>query len=160
MEAKVKNPHRTQAISWRDGAEKEEVVNILNSPEIDSQIPDEMKWYQGHNSAGKRVLWACRKIRELARAGMLSTEKSLFGKPAEVEALEGRVAELEAMLKQAQGGEQSYIDDLNEAIRNMDRQGKLLKLYRRITEIERITVDEGKMCYKGKYDDYWNCPAL
>ena len=39
----VKNPHRMQAIAWRDGAEKEEVVRILNSPEIDKLIPENMK---------------------------------------------------------------------------------------------------------------------
>ena len=91
----VKNPHRMQAIAWRNGTEKEEVVRILNSPVIDCLIPENMKTYQGKNNAGKRVLWACRQLKMLAETGQLNMKNSLFGKTADVETLEAQVADLE-----------------------------------------------------------------
>ena len=131
MESKVKNPHRMQAISWRDGVEKEEVVSILNSPEVNQYIPEEMRSYQGHNSAGKRVLWAVRKIKELARLGMIDAQKPIWGKSEEVEALEKKIEELE----------------------------KLVSFYRKVARHEGLTIDEEKGCFREKYDDTWIQPA-
>ena len=123
----VKNPHRMQAIAWRNGTEKEEVVRILNSPVIDCLIPENMKTYQGKNNAGKRVLWACRQLKMLAEMGRLNMESSSFGKAADVETLEAQVADLEVKLKQAQGGEVSYVDTIS-------RQIALIRFFRNIME--------------------------
>lgn len=152
MDKKQKDPHRTQAISWRDGSEKEEVVNILNSPEVDKHIPEAFKWYQGHNSAGKRVLWACREIKRLAQLGYLEETKPMFGKPEEVEALERDIEELKAKLKLAEGGEVSYVDTIN----HMER---LLKVYRAVAVRANIEVDEEKLRYKPFGAVAWFTPA-
>lgn len=150
---KVKNPHRIQAISWRNGAEKEEVVEILNSPEIDKYIPDSMKWYQGHNSAGKRVLWACREIKRLGKLGYLEETKPLFGKPEEVENLEKRIEELENMLKHALGGEVNYIETIN-------KQSTLIRFYSRILNTLGITVDEEHSRFRTDKDHIWHLPII
>ena len=152
MDKKQKDPHRMQAISWRDGAEKEEIVSILNSPEIDSRIPDEFKNYQGHNSAGKRVLWAVRQIKRLAQLGYLEETKPMWGKPEEVEALERDIEELKAKLKLAEGGEVSYVDTIN----HMER---LLKVYRAVAMKANIEVDEEKLRYKPFGAVAWFTPA-
>ena len=149
----VKNPHRMQAIAWRDGAEKEEVVRILNSPEIDNLIPENMKSYQGKNNAGKRVLWACRQLMLLADMGRLDMEKPMFGKSADIEAMEKQVAELESMLKQAQGGEVSYVDTIN-------RQILLIRFYRSIIDVMGVTIDEEHLRYKTGKDKIWHVPIL
>lgn len=149
----VKNPHRMQAIAWRDGAEKEEVVRILNSPEIDKLMPENMKSYQGKNNAGKRVLWACRQLMLLADIGRLDMEKPMFGKSADIEAMEKQVAELESMLKQAQGGEVSYVDTIN-------RQILLIRFYRSIIDVMGVTIDEEHLRYKTGKDKIWHVPIL
>ena len=149
----VKNPHRMQAIAWRDGAEKEEVVRILNSTEIDNLIPENMKSYQGKNNAGKRVLWACRQLMLLADMGRLDMEKPMFGKSADIEAMEKQVAELESMLKQAQGGEVSYVDTIN-------RQILLIRFYRSIIDVMGVTIDEEHLRYKTGKDKIWHVPIL
>lgn len=153
MDKKQKDPHRTQAISWRDGSEKEEVVNILNSPEVDKHIPEAFKWYQGHNSAGKRVLWACREIKRLAQLGYLEETKPMFGKPEEVEGLEERIRQLETL-------EVDYVNTINDQIREGKEREKLLAFYRKVVADNGITVDEDSRKYKGKYDDYWTVPAV
>ena len=153
MDKKQKNPHRTQAISWRDGSEKEEVVNILNSPEVDKHIPEAFKWYQGHNSAGKRVLWACREIKRLARLGYLEETKPMFGKPEEVEGLEERIRQLETL-------EVDYVKTINDQIREGKEREQLLAFYRKVVADNGIIVDEDSRKYKGKYDDYWTVPAV
>lgn len=153
MDKKQKDPHRTQAISWRDGSEKEEVVNILNSPEVDKHIPEAFKWYQGHNSAGKRVLWACREIKRLAQLGYLEETKPMFGKPAEVEGLEERIRQLETL-------EVDYVKTINDQIREGKEREQLLAFYRKVVADNGITVDEDSRKYKGKYDDYWTVPAV
>lgn len=149
----VKNPHRMQAIAWRDGAEKEEVVRILNSPEIDKLIPENMKSYQGKNNAGKRVLWACRQLKMLAEMGRLNMESSLFGKAADVETLEAQVANLETKLKQAQGGEVSYVDTIS-------RQIALIRFYRCIIDAMGVTIDEEHLRYRTNKDRIWHVPII
>lgn len=149
----VKNPHRMQAIAWRDGAEKEEVVRILNSPEIDKLIPENMKSYQGKNNAGKRVLWACRQLILLADMGRLDMEEPMFGKAADVEATEKQVAELESMLKQAQGGEVSYVESIK-------RQMTLIRFYRNVFESLGVIVDEEHLRYRTNKDKIWHVPIL
>lgn len=149
----VKNPHRMQAIAWRDGAEKEEVIRILNSPKIDRLIPENMKSYQGKNNAGKRVLWACRQLMLLADTGQLDMEKLMLGKTADVEALEIQVAELKSMLKQAQGGEVSYVDSIN-------HQMVLIRFYRSIIDAMGVTIDEEHLRYKTGKDEIWHVPKL
>lgn len=149
----VKNPHRMQAIAWRDGAEKEEVVRILNSPEIDKLIPENMKSYQGKNNAGKRVLWACRQLKMLAEMGRLNMESSLFGKAADVETLEAQVANLETKLKQAQGGEVSYVDTIS-------RQIALIRFYRSIIDAMGVTIDEEHLRYRTNKDRIWHVPII
>lgn len=149
----VKNPHRMQAIAWRDGAEKEEVVRILNSPEIDKLIPENMKSYQGKNNAGKRVLWACRQLKMLAEMGRLNMESSLFGKAADVETLEAQVANLETKLKQAQGGEVSYVDTIS-------RQIALIRFYRSIIDAMGVTIDEEHLRYRTNKDRIWHIPII
>lgn len=149
----VKNPHRMQAIAWRDGAEKEEVVCILNSPEIDKLIPENMKSYQGKNNAGKRVLWACRQLMLLADMGRLDMEEPMFGKAADVEAMEKQVAELESMLKQAQGGEVSYVDSINQ-------QMTLIRFYRNVFESLGVTIDEEHLRYRTNKEKIWHVPIL
>ena len=149
----VKNPHRMQAIAWRDGAEKEEVVRILNSPEIDKLIPENMKSYQGKNNAGKRVLWACRQLMLLADMGRLDMEEPMFGKGADVEAMEKQVAELESMLKQAQGGEVSYVESIK-------RQMTLIRFYRNVFESLGVIVDEEHLRYRTNKDKIWHVPIL
>lgn len=148
-----KNPHRMQAIAWRDGAEKEEVVRILNSPEIDKLIPENMKSYQGKNNAGKRVLWACRQLKMLAEMGRLNMESSLFGKAADVETLEAQVANLETKLKQAQGGEVSYVDTIS-------RQIALIRFYRCIIDAMGVTIDEEHLRYRTNKDRIWHVPII
>lgn len=148
-----KNPHRMQAIAWRDGAEKEEVVRILNSPEIDKLIPENMKSYQGKNNAGKRVLWACRQLKMLAEMGRLNMESSLFGKAADVETLEAQVANLETKLKQAQGGEVSYVDTIS-------RQIALIRFYRSIIDAMGVTIDEEHLRYRTNKDRIWHVPII
>ena len=150
---KSKNPHRMQAIAWRDGAEKEEVIRILNSPKIDKLIPENMKSYQGKNNAGKRVLWACRQLMLLADTGRLDMEKPMFGKTADVEALEIQVEELERMLKQAQGGEVGYVDTIN-------HQMELIRFYRSIIDAMGIIVDEENLRYRTDKDEIWHVPVL
>lgn len=149
----VKNPHRMQAIAWRDGAEKEEVVRILNSPEIVKLIPENMKSYQGKNNAGKRVLWACRQLMLLADMGRLDMEEPMFGKVADVEAMEKQVAELESMLKQAQGGEVSYVDSINQ-------QMTLIRFYRNVFESLGVTIDEEHLRYRTNKEKIWHVPIL
>ena len=149
----VKNPHRMQAIAWRDGAEKKEVVRILNSPEIDKLIPENMKSYQGKNNAGKRVLWACRQLMLLADMGRLDMEEPMFGKAADVEAMEKQVAELESMLKQAQGGEVSYVESIK-------RQMTLIRFYRNVFESLGVIVDEEHLRYRTNKDKIWHVPIL
>lgn len=149
----VKNPHRMQAIAWRNGAEKEEVVRILNSSVIDSLIPENMKTYQGKNNAGKRVLWACRQLKMLAEMGRLSMENPLSGKAADVETLEAQVADLEAKLKQAQGGEVCYVDSIN---RNM----VLIRFYRSIIDAMGVTIDEEHLRYRTNKDRIWHVPII
>lgn len=148
-----KNPHRMQAIAWRDGAEKEEVVRILNSPEIDKLIPENMKSYQGKNNAGKRVLWACRQLKMLAEMGRLNMESSLFGKAADVETLEAQVANSETKLKQAQGGEVSYVDTIS-------RQIALIRFYRSIIDAMGVTIDEEHLRYRTNKDRIWHVPII
>ena len=148
-----KNPHRMQAIAWRDGAEKEEVVRILNSPEIDKLIPENMKSYQGKNNAGKRVLWACRQLTMLVEMGRLNMESSLFGKAADVETLEAQVANLETKLKQAQGGEVSYVDTIS-------RQIALIRFYRSIIDAMGVTIDEEHLRYRTNKDRIWHVPII
>lgn len=148
-----KNLHRMQAIAWRDGAEKEEVVRILNSPEIDKLIPENMKSYQGKNNAGKRVLWACRQLKMLAEMGRLNMESSLFGKAADVETLEAQVANLETKLKQAQGGEVSYVDTIS-------RQIALIRFYRSIIDAMGVTIDEEHLRYRTNKDRIWHVPII
>ena len=149
----VKNPHRMQAIAWRDGAEKEEVVRILNSTEIDKLIPENMKSYQGKNNAGKRVLWACRQLKMLVEMGRLNMESSLFGKAADVETLEAQVANLETKLKQAQGGEVSYVDTIS-------RQIALIRFYRSIIDAMGVTIDEEHLRYQTNKDRIWHVPII
>ena len=149
----VKNPHRMQAIAWRDGAEKEEVVRILNSPEIDNLIPENMKSYQGKNNAGKRVLWACRQLMLLADIGRLDMEEPMFGKAVDAQALEVQVAELESMLKQAQGGEVSYVDSINQ-------QMTLIRFYHNVMESLGVIVDEEHFRYRTGKDGIWHVPIL
>ena len=150
---KSKNPHRMQAIAWRDGAEKEEVIRILNSPKIDRLIPENMKSYQGKNNAGKRVLWACRQLMLLADMGRLDMEKPLYGKAADVETLEAQIADLEAKLKQAQGGEVCYVDSIN---RNM----VLIRFYRSIVDAMGVTIDEEHLRYRTNKEKIWHVPIL
>ncbi len=120
MKQNEKNPHRTQAVAWRDGAEKEEVVRILNSPVVENHIPEGMRTYQGKNNTGKRILWACRRIKAMADMGRLDLEKPMFGKAAEVEALEDQIDELK----------------------------KLLDFYRKIAETMNIKVDEESLSWQ------------
>ena len=148
-----KNPHRMQAIAWRDGTEKEEVVRILNSPKIDKFIPENMKSYQGKNNAGKRVLWACRQLMLLADTGQLDMEKPMLGKTADVEALEIQVEELKRMLKQSQGGEVSYIETINQ-------QSSLIRFYSNILSTLGIIVDEENLRYRTDKDSIWHVPIM
>lgn len=94
MEKKEKNkdPHRPQHIAWRDGQKKEIVMKCLNHPLVLAEMPDESK-----GNAGEMVLWAVRKIRELAISGALTTnEPRLFAKdPEEVKGLNERIQALE-----------------------------------------------------------------
>ena len=140
-----------QSIAWRDGVEKEEVVSILNSPLIDSHIPDNMKNYQGKNNAGKRVLWAVRKIQEFSRKGMLDDTPGLFGKSEDVKALEEKVEKLEAMLKQAVGGEVSYVESIN-------KQMMLIRFYRSIIDAMGVTIDEEHLRYRKDNTKIWHVP--
>lgn len=149
----VKNPHRMQAIAWRDGAEKEEVVRILNSPEIDKIIPQEMKSYQGKNNAGKRVLWACRQIKMLVEQRRIDLQSSKSEHTEEVNRLKGIVKDLESMLKQAQGGEVSYVDSIN-------HQMVLIRFYRSIIDAMGVTIDEEHLLYKTGKDEIWHVPIL
>ena len=91
-----KNPHRMQAIAWRDGAEKEMVVRLLNKSNVKKYQPVDIV-----GNAGKQVLWAARKIAELADTGKLEDTAALFGNPEEVEVLSTRIAELEQHLQMA-----------------------------------------------------------
>lgn len=128
-------------------------MNILNSPEVDKHIPEAFKWYQGHNSAGKRVLWACREIKRLAQLGYLEETKPMFGKPEEVEGLEERIRQLETL-------EVDYVKTINDQIREGKEREQLLAFYRKVVADNGITVDEDSRKYKGKYDDYWTVPAV
>lgn len=142
-----KNPHRMQAIAWRDGKEKEMVVKCLNKGSVTRYQPSGII-----GNAGKQVLWAARKIRELADAGKLEETNDLFGKPVEVEALEARIADLEEKLKAAQGGEVSYVDTINS-------QQHLLSLYRHIADVSGFVVDEEQLRYRNKADMIWRSPG-
>ena len=89
-----KNPHRMQAIAWRDGYEKEIVVKCLNKGSVLRHQPKEIQ-----GNAGKQVLWAAQKIRDLADTGKLDDgQTDLFGKPEEVRQLEQKIQRLEAAL--------------------------------------------------------------
>lgn len=149
----VKNPHRMQAIAWRDGAEKEEVVRILNSPEIDKIIPQEMKSYQGKNNAGKRVLWACRQIKMLVEQRSIDLQSSKSEYTEDINRLKGIVKDLESMLKQAQGGEVSYIETIN-------KQSSLIRFYSNILSTLGIIVDEENLRYRTDKDEIWHVPVL
>lgn len=135
-----------QAIAWRDGAEKEMVIKCLNKGSVTRYQPSGIV-----GNAGKQVLWAARKIRELADAGKLDDTADLFGKPAEVEALEARIADLEQQLKAAQGGEVPYIDTINS-------QQRLLSLYRHVIDRSGFVVDEEQLRYRSKDNTIWITP--
>ena len=87
--AKKKNldPHRMQAIAWRDGEKKEIVVKCLNHPSVLAAMDEASK-----ANTGEMVLWGARKLRELGMAGKLNiNEPPLFGTPEEVRNLESRI---------------------------------------------------------------------
>ena len=95
--AKKKNndPHRPQHIAWRDGQKKKIVMKCLNHPDVSRLMPDEIR-----GNAGEMVLWAARKLRELAMSGRLNTEPSMFSdKPEEVKELESRILNLDGEVK-------------------------------------------------------------
>lgn len=95
--AKQKNqdPHRMQAIAWRDGQKKEIVVKCLNHPAVLAAMDETAK-----QNTGEMVLWGARKLRELGMAGKLNiNEPALFSnKPEEVKELESRIQKLESAL--------------------------------------------------------------
>ena len=103
--------------------------------------------------AGKRVLWACRQLMLLSDKGRLDMEEPMFGKAADVEAMEKQVAELESMLKQAQGGEVSYVDSINQ-------QMTLIRFYRNVMESLGVIVDEEHFRYRTGKDGIWHVPIL
>ena len=99
--AKQKNqdPHRMQAIAWRDGQKKEIVVKCLNHPAVLAAMDEAAK-----QNTGEMVLWGARKLRELGMAGKLAgAEPTLFSdKPEEVKELESRIQTLERSLYMCQ----------------------------------------------------------
>ena len=95
--AKKKNldPHRMQAIAWRDGEKKEIVVRCLNHPSVVAAMDEAAK-----ANTGEMVLWGARKLRELGMAGKLNiNEPPLFGDPEEVRNLKDRISDLERLLR-------------------------------------------------------------
>lgn len=77
----------------------------------------------------------------------------MFGKAADVEAMEVKVADLESMLKQAQGGEVSYVDSINQ-------QMTLIRFYRNFMESLGVIVDEEHFRYRTGKDGIWHVPIL
>lgn len=96
---KNRDPHRMQAIAWRDGYEKQIVVNCLNHPQVSCEMPENIR-----GNAGQMVLWGARKLRELGMSGKLAgAEPTLFSdKPEEVKELESRIQALERSLYMCQ----------------------------------------------------------
>ena len=130
------DPHRTQAIAWRDGQKKEIVVKCLNHPSVVAAMDDAAK-----ANTGEMVLWGARKLRELGMAGKLNiNEPTIFGDPEEVK-----------QLKAAQGGEVPYIDTINS-------QQHLLEFYRHIVDRAGFVVDEEKFRFRKKDNAIWINP--
>lgn len=141
------DPHRTQAIAWRDGQKKEIVVKCLNHPSVVAAMDDAAK-----ANTGEMVLWGARKLRELGMAGKLNiNEPTIFGDPEEVKQLKEQLADLEQQLKAAQGGEVPYIDTINS-------QQHLLEFYRHIVDRVGFVVDEEKFRFRKKDNAIWINP--
>jgi hypothetical protein len=150
-EGKKKNPRRMQAIAWRDGREKEIVVKCLNKPNVTKHQPSGIV-----GNAGKQVLWAAQKIRDLAALGVLDEcqdTASLFGDPEEVRTLKEQIDTLEEKLKQAQGGEVSYVDTINELT-------KRIAFYRSVISHSDMEVDEENLKYRKRGSGIWLIPNI
>jgi hypothetical protein len=80
-------------------------------------------------------------------------KNSLFGKTADVETLEAQVADLEVKLKQAQGGEVSYVDTIS-------RQIALIRFFRNIINAMGIKIDEENLRYQTRKSKIWHVPIL
>lgn len=89
----------------------------------------------------------------LADIGRLDMEEPMFGKAVDAQALEVQVAELESMLKQAQGGEVSYVDSINQ-------QMTLIRFYHNVMESLGVIVDEEHFRYRTGKDGIWYVPIL
>lgn len=145
------DPHRMKSITWRDGAEKDQVMELLSSPSVRNAMP---KKY--HGNAGKMVLWAAKKVKEFADAEKQNSDVIT----SEFEALKARIAELEKL-------EKGYVITTNELMQQLSKkddvitsQDKLLMFYRSVARSEHLTVDEERRMFKGKYDDYWTVPSM
>ena len=60
---------KSQSIAWRDGKKKEAVVDCLNSPEMQSQMPEDIR-----GNIGEMVVWAVKRLSEIFREDALKRE--------------------------------------------------------------------------------------
>lgn len=147
--AKQKNldPHRMQAIAWRDGQKKEIVVKCLNHPAVLAAMDETAK-----QNTGEMVLWGARKLRELGMAGKLDiNEPVMFGKPEEVKNLEERIRQLETT-------EDDYVKTVNEATQTITELERLLKFYRGVVKAALIEVQEDKGLWHRRGEEFWYKP--
>ena len=145
------DPHRMKSITWRDGAEKDQVMELLNSPSIRKMMPQKY-----HGNAGKMVLWAAKKVKESADAEKQNSDVIT----SEFKALKARIVELEKLEKGYVITYNNLLNGINEKDNVITNQNKLLRLYRSVARSEHLTVDEERGTYKGKYDDYWTVPPM
>ena len=145
------DPHRMKSITWRDGAEKDQVMELLGSPSVRNAMPEK---YRGN--AGKMVLWAAKKVKEFADAEKQNSDVIT----SEFEALKTRIAELEKWDDEHVITYNNLLNGINEKDNVITNQNKLLRLYRSVVRSEHLTVDEERGTYKGKYDNYWRTPAM
>ena len=113
----AKDSHlKTQAIAWRDGREKEQVVRLLNKSSVVRYQPAGIV-----GNTGKQVLWMAQKIAELADAGQLEDNPESHSLQEEITSLRHKVEDLEKRFVTASGGEVTFLETINLLIRQLHK---------------------------------------
>lgn len=139
MEEKKTKKRHNATITFSRKEQKEEMLQHLNSVQLQNLMPDEVK--------GKdclKVLWAVEYLHRLAVDGKIRVQIPMFEEDSqEKRGLLDEISTLKAENKQLSDLEDGYIDNINSLIR-------LLEFYRRLTGSLGLKVDEDlqQYCYK------------